>query len=164
MTTNTLILDYSWSGTTAKMAAQLQAVTGADRQSVTVAPGTFPADMYATSDVANDQLKRGALPALTNSLPDLQGYQTLLVGGPVWSGDVATPVRTLLGQLTGFTGTVAPFYTDAGTAGAYETHFDQLLTTAHPAPGLELTAGDLRNAVTATATLADWWQAVQAAR
>src|SRR5699024_6646611 len=99
MATKTLIVDYSWSGTTAKLVTALQHVTGADRVDLTVAAGTFPNDMYATSDVANQQLTTQQLPALTNALPDVSAYDVLLVGGPVWSAKVSTPVRSFLQQL-----------------------------------------------------------------
>ena len=91
--TKRLIVTYSWSGNTAKMATALQQVTGADQVMLTVAADTFSTDMYATSDIANQQLASGKLPALTNSLPDLRQYGTIVVGGPVWSAEVATPVR-----------------------------------------------------------------------
>ncbi|TGD18361.1 flavodoxin family protein [Levilactobacillus suantsaiihabitans] len=155
MATKTLIVDYSWSGTTAKLAAALQHVTGGDRVDLTVAAETFPNDMYATSDVANQQLTTQQLPALTNALPDVNAYDVLLVGGPVWSAKVSTPVRSFLQQLTNFQGTVAPFYTDAGTPGGYEDDFASLVTTATVVPGIGLTAGELRDA---EQQLTSWWQ------
>jgi len=154
MATNVLIVDYSWSGTTAKMAALLQRVTGGTVVDLTVAAGTFPSDMFATADTASQQLASGQLPALTNALPDLRSFDTVLVGGPVWGGTVATPVRRFLAQLPGFSGTVAPFYTDAGTPGNYEADFASLVPTAKVAAGIGLTAGELP---TAEAALTTWW-------
>jgi len=69
MANQVLIVDYSWSGTTAKMAAALQRVTGADWVSLTVAAGTFPNDMYATSEVAERQLVSGRLPDVGLTYP-----------------------------------------------------------------------------------------------
>jgi len=155
MPTKVLIVAYSWSGNTAKMAAALQRVTGATQVELTVPAGTFPQDMYATSDVANQQLASGNLPRLTSKLPDLTQFDTILVGGPVWSGKVATPVRSLLGQLTAYTGTLAPFYTDAGTPGDYEADFAGLAPQANVVPGLGLTASDL---ATADQPLKTWWE------
>ena len=156
MPTKVLIVAYSWSGNTAKMAAALQRVTGATQVKLTVPAGTFPQDMYATSDVANQQLASGDLPELTSKLPDLTQFDTILVGGPVWSGKVATPVRSLLlGQLATYTGTLAPFYTDAGTPGDYEADFASLAPQANVVPGLGLTASDL---ATADQPLTTWWE------
>lgn len=77
----TLLVDYSWSNTTAQLATVVQQVTGAERLDLTVAKGTFPNDMYATSDVAQQQLASGDLPALTTPLPDFNQYTRILVGG-----------------------------------------------------------------------------------
>ncbi|WP_283094900.1 hypothetical protein [Levilactobacillus brevis] len=42
----TLLVDYSWSNTTAQLATVVQQVTGAERLDLTVAKGTFPNDMW----------------------------------------------------------------------------------------------------------------------
>ena len=158
MASSALIVDYSWSGTTAQMAVDLQQVLGADKVNLTVTQGTFPPDMFATADVANQQLSSGKLPTLTNEQPDLSHYQTLLVGGPVWNGKVATPVRSFLRQLTGFQGIVAPFYTDTGNPGGYEDDFEQLVPWGTFVMGLGMTAGDLARD---QQVLRGWWRNFQ---
>lgn len=42
-------------------------------------------------------------PAITNKLPDLKNYDTVVIGTPVWAGQFAAPIRTFLTQndLTG---------------------------------------------------------------
>ncbi|MDT6980615.1 flavodoxin [Levilactobacillus zymae] len=137
MTNKTLIMYYSWSGTTKRTAQAIANAVAADVVELTVPSQTFPSDMFATSDIAKDQLRTGALPPLTNTLPDFKPYATILIGGPVWSAMVATPVRHLLTDLATYTGTVAPFYTDAGTAGQYEQDFASLVNQATVKPGLE---------------------------
>lgn len=72
--------------------------------------------MYATSDRAKNQLATGELPPLANPIPELDQYNLILVGSPVWSGQPAVPVKQFLNQLTNFAGHLAPFYTDAGVA------------------------------------------------
>mgnify|MGYP003361670409 CR=1 FL=1 len=155
MTTKSLIVDYSWSGHTATMAKALQKVSAADLVDLTVAADTFSTDMFATSEIATQQLASDQLPTLTNGLPALAGYQTIFVGGPVWSGKVATPVRTFLSQLGNYQGTVVPFYTDAGTAGGYEADFQNLLTNANFKPGIGLSGDQLDQAETRLKT---WWE------
>lgn len=156
--TKNLIVYYSWSQTTAKLARLLQTITGADLVELTVAADTFSPDMSATSAIAEEQLVTGHLPALTNVLPALDHYQTVLVGGPVWSGKVATPVRTFLNQLDQFNGQLAPFYTDAGAGKHYEADF-ATLTTAKVTAGIELT-GQTIVAGQAEVQLQAWWQAI----
>ncbi|WP_137626063.1 flavodoxin [Lactiplantibacillus pingfangensis] len=155
MTSKSLIVDYSWSGHTATMAKALQKVSATDLIDLTVADDTFSTDMFATSKIATQQLASDQLPALTNELPALADYQTIFVGGPVWSGKVSTPVRTFLSQLGSYQGTVVPFYTDAGTAGDYEADFQNLLTNASFKPGIGLSGDQLAQAETRLKT---WWK------
>ncbi|MCW3778809.1 flavodoxin family protein [Levilactobacillus namurensis] len=137
MTSKTLVVYYSWSGTTRRVAQVIAAQAGADLVELTVAENTFPREMNATFETAQRQMATGNLPALTNSLPDLGQYATLLVGGPVWGAKVATPVRRFLQQLTGYAGVVAPFYTDAGTPGDYQQDFAGLVSGPLVRTGLE---------------------------
>jgi len=156
MTAKRLIVTYSLSGTTTKLAKLLQTQTAADFVELTVAPGTFPADMFAAADVATAQIENDQLPALTSQLPDIRAYDTILVGGPVWSGKVATPLRTFMKDTTTFTGTFAPFYTDVNSAGNYEGDFAQLAGNRPVAKGLEMTGNQLRNQAQATDRLTNW--------
>ena len=81
--------------------------------------------MYDTSGRAKHQVASGNLPHLTTVIPDLTGYETILVGGPVWSAAPSTPVLSFLKQVQGSRAVFRPFYTDAGTPGAYEQAFKQ---------------------------------------
>lgn len=135
MTKKVLIAYYSWSGNTAKLAQLLQQVTDGDRYEIKVGADVFSSDMYATSDIATKQRATGTLPELVGTLPDVSQYATVLIGGPVWSGDLATPVLKFIQQITPVAGVLAPFYTDAGTAGDYEAAFAK--AAAQPVqPGL----------------------------
>lgn len=120
-----LIATYSWSGRTARLADQIaDRLPNADHYLITVPEGTYSAtDMYATSDQATRQLTSGNYPPLVNPLPNLATYDLILVGSPVWSGHPAVPVRVFLSQLDNFKGALAPFYTDAGSAGNFEAVF-----------------------------------------
>lgn len=151
-----LIAYYSWSGTTAKLAHLLQQVTGGDLYEMKVAADVFSSDMYATSDIATKQRATNALPQLVGSLPDLNQYDVVLIGGPVWSGALATPVLTFLQQGQSTKAVLAPFYTDAGTKGDYEKDFTQ--AAGQPVkPGIGMDSMTL-NQATAIAKVKAWWQ------
>lgn len=121
-----LIATFSWSGRTQRVADQLaQLIDGADQYEIKVPDNTYSQDMFATADIAKKQVADGNFPELVNALPDLDQYDLILVGGPVWSGEPAAPLHTFLAKLTDFTGKVAAFYTDAGTPGNYEQEFKQ---------------------------------------
>lgn len=132
-----LIAYYSWSGHTKALANQLQAAMHADTYEIQVPADTFSTDMYETSDQAKAKLVAGQLPPLTQPLPDLAEYDVILIGGPVWSGALSTPVASFMTQLPDDHTILAPFYTDAGDAGNYEATF-QHAADEHPvASGLE---------------------------
>lgn len=123
MAKKTLVATYSWSGTTQRAANQLAQALSADQYKIEVPDGTFDPDMYKTDAIATKQIEDNDYPKLANNLPDLSQYDLILVGSPVWRGRPATPVHTFLSQIQDFQGTLATFYTDAGTAGDYEKVF-----------------------------------------
>lgn len=131
MAKKTLILYYSWSGNTKKMAEKIKAeIPDSDLQEVTVADGTFDADQYKTNDIALDQIQgtkefpEAQLPAI-----DFNKYDLILVGSPVWSGYPATPIKSLLEKMKDYKGEVASFFTSAGTNHkAYISHFKEWAT------------------------------------
>ena len=58
MAKKTLILYYSWSGETKKMAEKINSeIKDSELKEVKVSEGTFDADMYKTSDIALDQIQ-----------------------------------------------------------------------------------------------------------
>lgn len=146
----TMIVYYSWSGHTAALAEQLQRLTQADTYELKVPAGTFSQDMYETSDMAKVQLSSGKLPSFTQPLPDLTAYDRILVGGPVWSGAPATPVLSFLANAKTGRARLAPFYTDAGSAGDYEAAFKQAAGKRITAKGLEAASP------IATSTIQSW--------
>lgn len=134
-----LIVDYSWSGHTATLAQTISDMVASDRYQIQVQPSTFAKDMYATSDIAQQQLQSGNLPTLVQPLPDCNNYDVILVGGTVWSGKPATPIMSFLSTVDTGNALLAPFYTHAGTAGEYEATFKQFAGTRPVATGLGIT-------------------------
>lgn len=123
MAKQALILYYSQFGNTAKLAAQLHQLTDADILRVKVQNDPFPQDMTATGKIYQRQRANGRLPVLATKLPRLDYYDTILVGGPVWDGQISSPIMQLLVQLQGYHGTVAPFSTGWSDTGNYQQDF-----------------------------------------
>lgn len=114
-----LIVYYSYSGITEGVSEMLQEKTGGDLFELLPAE-PYPDDMYEASDRAAEELESGSLPELTGQFPDLDEYDTILVGGPVWSEKAAPPLVSYLTQ-TDFSGkSVAPFWTYNSNEGDYE--------------------------------------------
>lgn len=121
----TLVAYYSWSGRTQGVAEQIAQLVDADIYKLEVAPDTFDRDMYKTDEIATEQIKNDHYPKLVNDIPNVDQYDLVLVGSPVWRGAPATPIHTFLDQIQGYSGKVATFYTDAGTPNGYEEMFKQ---------------------------------------
>lgn len=116
---NVLIVYYSYSGVTKGVSEMLQEKTGGDLFEL-IPTEAYSDDMYEASDRAAEELESGNLPELTGELPDLTGYDTILIGGPVWSEKAAPPVVSYLSQTDFESKTVAPFWTYMNNEGAYE--------------------------------------------
>jgi len=157
MSKKTMVIYYSWSGTTAIMAKLLQKITEGDLTKLKVDADTFSNDMNQTSEIAKQQLVSDDLPEV-QQVPSLETYDLILVGGPVWSGQVATPVRSFLKQITSFNGVIIPFYTSVGSDDKYETDFKKLVPNLTVETGLGMTAGSLDNEKSATKELSNWVQ------
>lgn len=128
MAKKTLILYYSWSGNTKKMAEKInQEIDGSALQEVGVAEDAFDSDQYKTNDIALDQIQGNKpYPEIELSKIDFNAYDLILIGSPVWSGYPATPIKTLLDQMKDYQGEVASFFTSAGTNHkAYISHFKE---------------------------------------
>ncbi|MCC4347162.1 NAD(P)H-dependent oxidoreductase [Limosilactobacillus reuteri] len=123
---NILIATYSRSGKTKGVAQMINnLLDNVDMYQIEVAPDTFDRDMYKTDEIATTQIKNNEYPELINEVPNVDQYDLILVGSPVWRGAPATPVHTFLEKIQSYSGKVASFYTDAGTANGYEETFKQ---------------------------------------
>lgn len=125
MARNVLILYYSQFGNTAKLASTIHRQTGADILRLQVPANYYPNDMDGTNEVFQADQRAGKLPPLVTKLPDLNYYDTILIGGPVWDGQVSSPVLSLLRQLTSanYEGKLAPFSSGWSDTGDYQTDF-----------------------------------------
>ncbi len=124
MAKKVLVAYYSWSGTTKRLAQQINSqVPGSTIFEIKVPDNTFSNDMNKTSDISKRQLANNDLPEVVEQVEKLNDYDLVLVGGPVWSGAISTPVMSFLNDIQGFSGQVAPVYTDAGSYDGYEASF-----------------------------------------
>ena len=128
--TNVLIVYYSWSGTTRSVAERMQRMLHCDIYEVVPAV-PYPSNGDDTHYRAVEERESGNLPELRGELPDLSKYDVILIGGPVWSDYMATPLMSYMAQ-SDFTGKrVAGFRTDAGTPGRYDSEFRRMAGESH---------------------------------
>ncbi|WP_172460130.1 cyclophilin-like fold protein [Priestia endophytica] len=138
-TPNVLIVYYSYSDTTEGIAQRLQEKTGGDLYKIEVVD-QYPSDIYETSDRAEQERDSGNLPELAGKLPDMSDYDVILVGGPVWTSTVATPVMSFLKQVDFGGKEVAGFWTDSGNPGNYAADFEEQVEGAALHEGLGLSS------------------------
>lgn len=116
---NILILYYSQTGVTKKVAEELQKQLGADIERLEV---TKPYDGNFDETIARciEESKKGELPHLRPFKADLKKYDVIFLGYPVWFGTYAKPVITLVNSFKFAGKQIVPFCT-FGSGGLVET-------------------------------------------
>ena len=102
-------------GNTAQVARFIQQKTNADIYEI-VPQKSYPNSYKKTADVAQQEQKQNARPAIKGTLPDVSKYDTVFIGSPVWWSSYPMVVRTFLDKESGLNGkTLIPFTTAEGS-------------------------------------------------
>lgn len=139
ITMKTLVVYYSRTGTTDKVAKQIASQTDADIFELATKL-KFPTDMSATSDLSKEQYQTNKFPELIE-FPNIAEYDRVLIGSPIWNGQLSTPIVSYLKQQVFTTQTVAGFCTSMGSVGDSEQQFSQLAQSDKIKTGLFLDSG-----------------------
>ena len=109
----TLVAYFTLTGNTEKAANIVAENTGADLYKIELVT-PYPAEYKAQTELAKKELAEGTLPEIKPWPENIDEYDVVFIGSPVWWGTMATPVRTFLasGVLKGKT--VIPFVTHGG--------------------------------------------------
>jgi flavodoxin len=109
----TLIVYYTFSHTTEKLAEEIARQTGGDlRPLLPVTPYAF--DYNTAAKQARQEIERGFCPKLVTGLEPVDGYGRIFIGSPNWFKTFAPPELTFL-RGTDLAGkTVIPFCTHGG--------------------------------------------------
>ncbi len=158
----TLVVYYSLSGTTRRVAEAVAHELGADFEELRC-------DRYRMRPVGF--IKAGydswadRMPAIAPLQHDLAAYDLVVIGGPMWAGRVTTPVRALLRQQAGKLPQVAFLMTLGGASSDKALCEMQALATRAPVATLALTDKDLKvgNLTSAVLSFAAGLKARQAA-
>ncbi|MBR3494576.1 MAG: NAD(P)H-dependent oxidoreductase [Clostridia bacterium] len=114
-----LVVYFSATGTTRGVAEKLSEGLSADLYEI------VPEEPYTDADLNwNDRSSRTSIetddpacrPAIAGELPDLTGYDTVLIGYPIWWGDVPRIVSNFVEQVDLTGKTMAVFFT-SGSSG-----------------------------------------------
>lgn len=113
-TGKTLIVYFSWSGHTRTVANIIHDLTGSDIVEIEVEEPY--SDVYnEVTARARQELDNDIRPALRTQVENMDKYDTLIVGTPIWSSRLAPPVKSFLAKydLTGKK--IVPFCTHGGS-------------------------------------------------
>lgn len=120
-----LIAYYSWSGTTKRLSEKLHnLISNSDLLEIKIPAGTFSSDMYQTADIYEKQKAVNALPKVLNIPKNINQYDQILLGSPVWDWGVSSPVMSFMHEIQDFNGKVYPFYTSVGNSQRFMKYFD----------------------------------------
>lgn len=101
-------------GNTEIIAEMIAEETGADTFKIERAT-PYPADYDACTEEAQHEQRENARPELKNTLDNLDDYDVIYLGMPVWWGDMPMPVYTFVEGIDWNGKTVYPFTTHAGS-------------------------------------------------
>jgi len=135
-------------GNTEVAATMIQAATGGELLRLDTVK-EYPGDYHAATEVAKSELREGARPELRNLPHDIDGYDVVFVGYPIWWGTPPMAVFTFLDAYD-FTGkTVVPFCTHEGSGmGRSERDIETSCPGARVLDGLAIRGASVRGAET----------------
>lgn len=133
-------------GNTAIVAEMIGEATGADIYEILPADDHYPMTYDELTDIALEEQKEAARPAIAGELPDLDGYDTIFIGAPVWWGDWPMILYTFFESMPLEGKTLIPFSTHAGSG---LSGFDRSLAEVYPdctvGEGLAIVGADAQN-------------------
>lgn len=113
MDTKTLVVYFSCTGTTETLAKYAAEILGADIYEI------VPSNPYTEEDLAyytdcradREQNDPSARPKISGSVTNMDGYDTIILGYPIWHGQAPKIVYTFLESYDFSEKTIAPFCT-----------------------------------------------------
>lgn len=109
-----LVVYFSWSGNTENVAKSIQSQTDSDV--FEIVPATPYSDDYDTVlDLAQEEQRNNARPAISGSIEDIEQYDVVYVGYPNWWGDMPMILYTFFDTYDLSGKTVALFCTSGGS-------------------------------------------------
>lgn len=110
-----LIAYFSWSGNTKQVANEIQSKTGGDIFEISPLE-SYPANFDETADRWHKERDTDARPKIIGAVDNMQAYEYVFLGYPVWSSDLPAVNRTFLEQYDFSGKTIIPFCTHGGSS------------------------------------------------
>ena len=113
----TLIVYFSWGGNTRTVANHIHDLVGGDIVEVeTVVP--YPDTYEEVTQIAPGELESDYRPELKTKVENMDEYDTLIVGTPIWGGHLTPAMKSFLAGYDLSGKSIAPFCTHGGSGTA----------------------------------------------
>ena len=109
-----VVVYFSWSGNTEAVAVEIQNQTGADTFRLVPAE-PYTDDYDALLDIAQEEQRNGARPAISGSIENFDSYEVVYLGFPNWWGDMPMILYSFLDDYDLSGKTIVPFVTSGGS-------------------------------------------------
>lgn len=141
-----IIVVWSWSGNTLKMAERVSELTGAEIYRIEAAD-PYPTDYDATADRAKQERDDKVYPKIANPLDNWDAYDTVFMGYPIWWYELPMIVQTFVRDHDWTGKTVVPFnsHEGSGDGGTYQQLRE--LTGATALEGIAIRGGDVASSL-----------------
>ncbi|MCL3781275.1 flavodoxin [Prolixibacteraceae bacterium JC049] len=108
-----LIIFYSHSGITRKLAHQIQELTEGDIYEIKPLE-PYPTDVWETIEIFKQELKNKSTKPIEKTNINFREYNTIFIGTPNWGNTVATPLLDFFNSVDIHDKTIVPFVTHGG--------------------------------------------------
>jgi flavodoxin len=108
------VIDGKHKGNTQIIAEYIAEHTGGTLFAIQIAD-KYPVDGYETLDVSQDELAANTRPELVTHVENIDVYETMYLGYPIWHGTMPMAVRSFLEEYDFSGKTIIPFCTHDGS-------------------------------------------------
>ena len=153
-----LVVYFSRTGNTAEVAKQIHASVDSDLFRIEM-EDPYPGDYEATKTRARNEQESGAKPALKTKVKNIESYDVIFVGYPIWWGTIPPPIVSFLSQYDLSRKTIVPFCTHGGSG--LDRSVDEIKRLCPKSTILDGLAVLGRNAKAAKNDVADWLRRIK---
>lgn len=132
-----LITYFSYTGNTRRLAESIREYTGGDLVEIEVLK-PYPKDYNTTVAQGQREVRNGYKPAVKTQIADIEQYDTIFIGSPIWWFTFAPAVSTFLSKYDFRAKKIIPFFTHGGYGiGSSISDMQALCPQAHVLKGWE---------------------------
>ena len=141
-----LIVLWSWSGNTLKMAERVRELSGAEIYRIE-ASNPYPQDYNATADRAKQERDDSMYPEIANPVQGWDDYDTIFMGYPIWWYELPMIVQGFVRDHDWQGKTIVPFnsHEGSGNGGTYDDL--RKMTGANVLEGIAIRGGDVASSL-----------------